>query len=76
MTITLLLMVGVISVAFARPNRVAFEGSDYLAELEESIEKENNIMGTYEECQYARFHCRQPPPVCDAQLHQCLANLG
>ena len=41
MTITLLLMIGVMSVAFARPNRVAFESPDYPAELEESIEMED-----------------------------------
>ena len=41
MTITLLLMIGVMSVAFARPNPVAFESPDYLAEWEESIEMED-----------------------------------
>ena len=75
MTITLFLLIGVMSVAFAKPNPVAFESPDYLAELEESNAKEdvqniqdNNCNLVYSKCRTAGKSVSK----CVAEFQSCL----
>ena len=71
MTITLLLMVGVISVAFAQPNHVDFEGLNYLAKGEELLKMET--IQSYHNCVRGFLVCRLPPTRCEDRLYDCLS---